>query len=179
MPYFLLVLLFCGGTAAAQSEADYVSAIARHWNDARTEVPVTSGRVDILTATYAVEVDWANKWKQSIGQALWYGLQTNRAAGIILLLRSEADYKYYLQLNSALDHGGLTGKIKVWLYPRDFAGVSVTAPRARALDPPEGEGQYWLSVNSNKRHRSSCQWFRRSKGRLCTASEGTAARCCH
>lgn len=174
-----LCFLFVGASLNAQSETDYSAAIAAHWG-ARTEVPVTSGRVDILTEQYAIEVEWANKWKDGIGQALWYGLQTNRAAGIILIVRSSGDYKYFLQLNSALRHADLQDRIRVWQYPKDFPGVDVNAPlRTVPETDNSATGSYWLSTNSNKRHRSSCRWYAKSKGRYCTATEGTPAGCCY
>ena len=173
----LLYLLFLPGWLFAQSEADYVRALARELGG-KTEVTVPSGRVDILTDDYAIEVDWADKWKESIGQALWYGLQSNRQSGIILILRDAADYKYFVQLNSALAHGGLEGKIRTWVYPNDFPGI---APQSAAPPPPSAGTvtNYWLSTNSNKRHRKSCRWYTVSKGRYCTVEEGVAAGCCH
>ena len=176
-PFLLAFLLLFGNAVVAQSEADHVNAIAAAW-EAETEVKVTSGRVDIQTAQHAIEVEWANKWKYSIGQALWYGLQTNRQAGIILLLRNKADYKYYLQRNSALQHADLAGRIQVWVYPNDFPGVQVAAPISR-IPADAASGTYWLSINSNKRHKSSCRWYTKSKGRFCTADEGTLAKCCY
>ena len=57
---------------------------------------------------------------QSIGQSIWYGLQTNKKPGIILLMRSKEDYKYFIQLNSALTYANLNDQITVYLYPNDF-----------------------------------------------------------
>lgn len=57
---------------------------------------VVSGgsRVDCLTDTHAVEVEFAPKWKESVGQALYYGKKTKRTPGILLILESKADNKY-------------------------------------------------------------------------------------
>jgi hypothetical protein len=44
------------------------------------EVTVPNGRVDIVGKHYATEVEFADKWKQAIGQALWYALQTRKLA---------------------------------------------------------------------------------------------------
>ncbi|MGB3799920.1 MAG: hypothetical protein WA952_08880 [Lewinella sp.] len=177
MRLFLFFLFCVPALLPGQSEADYVRALATRLHG-QTEVSVTSGRVDIVTEEYAIEVDWAHKWKESIGQALWYGLQTSKQAGIILLLRSDADYKYFVQLNSALSHGGLEGKIRTWVYPNDFPGL---APAAAPAPPPSAGTvtDFWLSTNSNKRHRKSCRWYGESKGRYCTVNEGVAAGCCH
>ncbi|TXF90842.1 hypothetical protein FUA23_05225 [Neolewinella aurantiaca] len=173
------LLLFSLSLLSAQREADYIDALALHLG-AQKEVAVTSGRVDLETATHAIEVERAPKWKNSIGQALWYGLQRNKQPGIILLVESPAQRKYAIQLGSALDYAGLGNSITVWLWPDDFPGVE---PRAAAASeqqqPAAGTGQYWLNLNGNKRHKSSCRWFKNTaKGRLCTADEGVAAGCC-
>lgn len=42
-------------------------------------------RIDILTSTYAVEVDWIYKWQEAIGQSLWYSCVTGKKPGICLL----------------------------------------------------------------------------------------------
>jgi len=43
-------------------------------------------RVDCLTDTYAIEVDFANKWAEAIGQSLYYSNETGKQAGILLIL---------------------------------------------------------------------------------------------
>jgi len=76
--------------------------------------------VDLLTNDYAFEIEWAHKWKNAIGQSLWYGIQSNKKPGIILILKDKKDYKYFIQLNSTLKHANLENSIKVFLYPNDF-----------------------------------------------------------
>ena len=43
-------------------------------------------RVDCLTKTNAVEFDFANKWAESIGQALHYQYMTGKKAKVVLIL---------------------------------------------------------------------------------------------
>ena len=43
-------------------------------------------RVDCLTKKHAVEFDFANKWHESIGQALHYGLMTGKKPMVVLIL---------------------------------------------------------------------------------------------
>ena len=181
MPRLLFFCLLFSGSffLAAQSEADYISVLADHL-DAEREVAVTSGRADLVTATHAYEVERAPKWKNSIGQALWYGMNLNKSPGIILLVESAAQRKYAIQLGSALDYAGLTGSIEVRIWPDDFPGVRPAAGTGRMRQPAVGSGEFWLNLNGNKRHTSRCRWFRNTtKGRLCTAAEGTPAGCCH
>lgn len=119
--------------------------------------------------------------ENSIGQALWYGLQTNKRPGIILLIEAPEQRKYAIQLGSALSYAGLDERIKVWFWPDDFPGI-VPAPKASAepnpqLGTPTG---FWLNLNGNKRHKATCKWYANtSRGKYCSAEEGTPAGCCH
>lgn len=76
-----------------------------------TEVVLDDGtRVDCLTDQYAVEVDYAAKWAESVGQALYYSMQTNRRPGIVLILEKESDRRYLKRLEDLQTKYGL----KVW-----------------------------------------------------------------
>ena len=120
MTFFLVArMLSCGQAQPLEREADYVTLLNQHF-EGELEVRVESGRVDILTQEFAIEVDYAPKWKQAIGQALWYGLQTNTQPGIILIKQKPAHNKYIIQLGSTLAQFGLAEQIKVWVYPDDF-----------------------------------------------------------
>ncbi len=69
-------------------------------------------RIDCLTDTYAIEFDFAKKWAESVGQALYYALQTNRRAGVALILENGArDMKYARRLA----HIATKYDITVWL----------------------------------------------------------------
>lgn len=46
-------------------------------------------RIDCLTDEYAIEFDFANKWAESIGQALHYGLQSGKKPKVVLILDSK------------------------------------------------------------------------------------------
>jgi hypothetical protein len=48
-------------------------------------------RCDCLTSDYAVEVDFAPKWAEAIGQSLNYARQSGKQAGIVLICRSSKD----------------------------------------------------------------------------------------
>jgi len=69
-------------------------------------------RCDCLTATHAIEFDFGKKWAEAIGQSLYYSLQTGKKAGIVLILEKPEDYKYWIRLNTTIDHFGLP--IQTW-----------------------------------------------------------------
>lgn len=68
-------------------------------------------RVDCLTADYAIEADWAPKWAEAVGQALYYASQTGRKPGILLLVK-EGDWRYVERLFEAIQKSGQP--IRVW-----------------------------------------------------------------
>lgn len=177
--FLLCSLIFLCTCGRAQTEADYIRALSNHLN-ARTEITVASGRVDLETTTHAIEVERASKWKNSIGQALWYGMQRTKKPGIILLIESPTQRKYAIQLGSALDYAGLGNSIDVWLWPDDFPGVYPANAPMRLTQHNAENGTYWLNISSNKRHKNTCSQYQNTKnGRLCAEDEGEPAGCCH
>ena len=74
-------------TPEAYSESFYQKQYAKKLGG-RTEVTMPDGtRCDILTDTHAIEVDFADKWAEAIGQSLNYAMQTGKKAGIVLVLK--------------------------------------------------------------------------------------------
>ena len=65
-----LTTLFCHG-AEKKNEAHYQKAwAAKHGGKVEVRMPDDT-RCDVVTKTHAVEVDWAYKWQEAIGQSLW------------------------------------------------------------------------------------------------------------
>jgi len=96
--------------------ADYIQSIM----GGDREVSVPNGRADLVTETHAIEVEFAEKWKNSLGQSLWYAFQTNKKAGIIIIMESNDDNKYVIMLQSLIEHNELSDKIDLWVFPQDF-----------------------------------------------------------
>ena len=73
------------------------------------------GRVDILTDTLACEVEWVKKgYGEAIGQAVYYGLMTERQPAIILLLRGKPTEAKYLE-RAKLTAGKLHIPVFTWM----------------------------------------------------------------
>ena len=75
-------------------------------------------RIDCLTTEYAIEFDFATKWAESIGQALYYASSVNKKAGVVLILENkEKDTKYLERLQKVAK----LYNIKVWtITPQDI-----------------------------------------------------------
>lgn len=70
-------------------------------------------RVDcMLLGKYAIEVDWAYHWAESIGQSMLYASRTETIAGILLIMQSDKDCKYLDRLREAIAFGGVG--IVIW-----------------------------------------------------------------
>ena len=94
------------------SENEWTKANAKRYKGDSTVVLWDLTRPDIVTETHAIEVDWASKYAEAIGQSLYCGIQTDQKPGIILLVKdrkSEMKYVYRCQV-VASKHG-----IKVWI----------------------------------------------------------------
>ena len=62
-----------------------------------------AARVDCLTDKYAVEVDFAPKWSECIGQAVYYAKKTNRKPACLLILEKPDDVRFLYRLKYAVN----------------------------------------------------------------------------
>jgi len=94
--------------ARLNPEAHYQEIAAKKYNG-QTEVTVPDGtRCDIVTETHAIEVDFADKWAEAIGQSLNYSFQLNKKAGILLILEEPDDERHLIRVQSIIKHYKLT-----------------------------------------------------------------------
>lgn len=64
-------------------------------------------RVDCLTNEYAIEVDWAKKWAEGIGQSLYYAEMTDKKPAIGLIVGAK-DKRYLRRINKVANKYGIT-----------------------------------------------------------------------
>ena len=109
--YFCLALILTTSIASAKRlhpESEYQAAWCGKRNGIIEYKLNDKTRVDCLTPTLAVEVDFANKWAECIGQALYYSKMTNRQAACVLIMENpEKDTKYLNRLRRAVYRKGL------------------------------------------------------------------------
>ena len=68
-----------------------------------TEVVLADkSRADCVTDSYAVEIEFADKWKDGIGQSLWYAMQTGKKAAIVLIVEKTIHNVHWIRLNSVI-----------------------------------------------------------------------------
>ena len=64
-------------------------------------------RCDCLTDTHAIEFDFGSGWAEAVGQSAYYAIQTGKKAGIVLILETMEDRKYWIRLNTTIEHFNL------------------------------------------------------------------------
>lgn len=108
---FVLVLLN-HAVKASWKETDYQTA----WCAGEIEHRLPDGaRVDCLQEGYAIEVDYAHKWAESIGQSLFYASQTGFKPGILLIVDNQS-WSHVARLTEAIQASGR--HIRVWFIRR-------------------------------------------------------------
>ena len=64
-------------------------------------------RCDCVTDTHAIEFDFGSNWAEAVGQSSYYSIQTQKKAGIVLILETMKDRKYWIRLNTTIEHFNL------------------------------------------------------------------------
>lgn len=116
MLLLLLFFLLSGCSHGPLHEKDYQKWWCdRHNGTVEHRLP-DGTRVDCLTKEYAVEVEYAPKWAESIGQALYYAQSTSHKPGVLIIVQSDKDERFLKRLRAVAKEQG----IKVWtVHPKD------------------------------------------------------------
>jgi hypothetical protein len=114
----LIVLILVAGCAHKPlHEKDYQHWwCERHGGEREYRLPDNT-RIDCLTREYAVEVEYAAKWAESIGQSLYYAYSTGRKPAVLLIVQETEDERFLKRLRVVAKEQG----IKVWtVRPKDL-----------------------------------------------------------
>ena len=123
IPAVLTILLCLMVPALAGSEKGYVEAWAAA-NAGKTHLRLPDGtRCDVVTATGAVEVVFAPRWQDAVGQSLYHATQLNKHPGIVLIMTGPKDAIYRQRLDTTITIFNLP--IHVW---EVGAGAAKPAP---------------------------------------------------
>ncbi len=64
-------------------------------------------RCDCLTQTHVIEFECGPKWAESLGQSLYYSIQTGKKAEIVLILEKPSEYKYWRRISTVITYNNL------------------------------------------------------------------------
>ncbi len=104
----LTAIVFLLAASVYADERSECMRLAPRYN-AECEVTLFDGsRVDLLNDEYAIEVDWARKWPEAVGQALWYSILTHKRPAVLLLTRDRrADLRFLLRATAVCERSGI------------------------------------------------------------------------
>lgn len=175
------------------SESDWHMAFNNMVARGKVEVQHPTGRIDILTDEYAIEVDHVRNYRAGIKQALQYAAATNRKPGLALFmdgredtaqaldaarkLCTDSDVRFWL-INEYVSVNDLVAQKGVPAAPS--RGSSPAAPSKTVTERVQTvENTHWLNSGLGVRHNRSCRWFGNTKnGRYCRPDEGRACKQC-
>ena len=89
------------------AEADYAEPWCERMGGRSELVLADRSRVDCLLGEHAVEVDFARKWAEAMGQALHYARMTDRLPGVMLILEKPGDRRYVTRLYADAERWGI------------------------------------------------------------------------
>lgn len=111
--FFLAALLFNAQTITAAESEHWYQEVWCKGMSGEVEHRLKDGRrIDCLTKSHAIEVEFAHKWPEAIGQSLDYSMLTGKDAGIVLIIRKQSDLQHWDRLNKVITHYQLP--VKLW-----------------------------------------------------------------
>ena len=106
---FIIIFLFPSQLLAKREHPE--KWYQQKWCEAhkgQVEVVLPDGtRCDCLMDTHAIEFDFGDHWSEAVGQSAYYAIQTGKKAGIVLILETMKDRKYWIRLNITIEHFNL------------------------------------------------------------------------
>ena len=109
---WMVSIAYCKLSYSAQHESWYQNIWCIGMGGIIEKQMENGRRIDCLTENYAIEMDFAWKWQEALGQSLEYSILSNKKAGIVLILTKNSDYAYWDRLNLVVNTFELP--IKLW-----------------------------------------------------------------
>jgi hypothetical protein len=111
-----LLLIACSSSTKKYHEVHYQTILCNELNGEMEYVLEDRTRVDCLTNQYAIEVDFAKKWAESIGQSLYYAHMTGKKPAVGLIMDDKKDKRYFKRLNLMAKEYG----IKIFVIKKQY-----------------------------------------------------------
>ena len=105
--FFSLSLIGCSQTTKKYNEKYYQTLLCDELSGEMEFVLKDRTRVDCLTNEYAIEVDFAKKWAEGIGQSLYYAHMTDKKPAVGLIMDSTKDRRYYKRIDVIAKEQGI------------------------------------------------------------------------
>lgn len=148
---FIVAAIILQATASNGKTNDWYAAKWCVLVKGENQVRMADGTVaDCVTSDTAYEVEFAKDHYQGIGQALHYAAVSKKKPGLVIVLRSPGDEKYYKRVeNSVAYHGIQIELVKFEDLKSDFPKPKLTDGQATVPEAPLKIGQY-IDLNAKE-----------------------------
>ena len=94
-----MILAFTNGCSSTKKhhEKYYQTQLCNELDGVMEQSLLDRTRVDCLTDEYAIEVDFAKKWAEAVGQSLYYAEMTGKKPAIGFIVRDNKKDRRYLK----------------------------------------------------------------------------------
>ena len=104
-----VAVLFVGCSEKKHKEKYYQTQLCNELDGVMEQRLLDRTRVDCLTDEYAIEVDFAKKWAEGVGQSLYYAEMTEKKPAVGLIIRdTKKDKRHMKRLKVLADKYGIT-----------------------------------------------------------------------
>ena len=94
----IMTIMFLGCSEAKKHhEKYYQTLLCKELGGVMEQSLLDRTRVDCLTDEYAIEVDFAKKWAESVGQSLYYAAMTEKKPAVGFIMNDNQKDKRYLK----------------------------------------------------------------------------------
>ena len=104
---FPLLFVACSHTAKKYHEKHYQTILCDELGGEMEYILRDRTRVDCLTDEYAIEVDFAKKWAEGIGQSLYYAHMTGKKPAVGFIMNTDKDQRYFKRLDALANKYGI------------------------------------------------------------------------
>ena len=96
---FLVFVILVNGCSSTKKhhEKHYQTLLCNELDGVMEQSLLDRTRVDCLTDEYAIEVDFARKWAEAVGQSLYYAEMTGKKPAIGFIVRDNKKDKRHLK----------------------------------------------------------------------------------
>lgn len=105
--FLLLLTLIPGVALSGKRSFNYYKQRWCHKLSGRTDILHHDVVLECATNDYIFIFEYSYRWKNAIGKALYYSLETGKRSGIVLILEKKREQFYYKQMKNLISYFSL------------------------------------------------------------------------
>ena len=147
---------------------------------AQHEVAVEGGRIDVMTDTEAIEIDWPHKWHEGLGQCLHYADVTGKKPVLALISYGQGPDKMQAASRERFEMvERICAKQGVRLIVLFPAQPKIYGVDTNQIALVAQSTNYWINTKTGIRHHLGCRFYGTGlEGHTCGEKDGKPCTIC-